>query len=961
MAAKKYIFIKGAAAHNLQHVDVKIPRDRLVVITGVSGSGKSTLAFDTLYAEGQRRYVESLSAYARQFLGQMDKPVVEYIEGLSPAIAIEQKAASKNPRSTVATVTEIHDYLRLLFARAGDAHCYKCGRPIAAQAPEQIVDELAKLAAGTKLYLLAPVVVGRKGQHRNEFARLRRQGFARVIVDGAELELDEEITLNKNKKHTIHAVVDRLVMKAGGRRRLADSLETTLALGEGVAVARVFAGDKHEDLVFSKHFACSRCNISYPEISPRLFSFNSPYGMCPSCGGLGFTFDVDEELIVPDDSLSLRDGAILPYRRNENSYIWQFLEGMARHLRFDLDTPWRELPARARDVLLYGSEDRRFKVRYERDGRVYQFYQNVEGVIPRLQRMYRETQMSEEAREFYYGRFFRKDSCPSCRGARLRREALAVTVGGKNVADVCALSVAAARAFFEGLTLTGNKALIAKEVVKEIVARLGFLINVGLEYLTLSRGAPTLSGGEAQRIRLATQVGSGLVGVTYILDEPTIGLHQRDNRRLLKTLAALRDLGNTVIIVEHDEQTIRAADHVIDLGPGAGVHGGRVVVCGPPAKVAASRASLTGRYLRGDARVPTPARRRAGNGAELRLAGARHNNLKDLDVRFPLGTFICVTGVSGSGKSSLVAETLYPALRRRLYRAPVRPGAHKDLAGCDAVDKVIEIDQQPIGRTPRSNPATYTKVFDPIRQLFGSLPEAKARGYKPGRFSFNVRGGRCDACDGDGIIKVEMHFLADVYIPCEVCAGSRYNRRTLEVTYKGKSVADVLAMTVEEALAFFEAHPRIKRILQTLYDVGLGYVELGQPAPTLSGGEAQRVKLSRELAKRATGRTLYLLDEPTTGLHFDDVKKLLAVLQRLVDAGNTVVVIEHNLDVIKNADYIIDLGPEGGDAGGHLVACGTPEEVARNKRSYTGKYLRKVLRQEPSRRPRRRRPARRPA
>jgi len=943
MAAKKYILIKGAAAHNLKNVTVRIPRDQLVVLTGVSGSGKSSLAFDTLYAEGQRRYVESLSAYARQFLGQMDKPEVEYIEGLSPAIAIEQKAAGHNPRSTVATVTEIHDYLRLLFARAGDPHCYRCGRPIAAQAPEQMVDELLKLPAETKFYLLAPVVVGRKGEHKNEFARLRREGYARVIVDGGEYDLDEDIKLDKKKKHTLYAVVDRLVMREGLGRRIADSLETALKLGEGTALARVFDGARHADRVFSKLFACTHCNISYPEINPRLFSFNAPQGMCPACSGLGFTFEPDVELIVPDDRLTLREGAILPYRRGEDSYIWQYLENMSRHLGFDLDKPWRELPARVRKVLLYGSEGKRFRMRYARDGNVYTFQEAVEGVIPRLERMYHDTQMSEEAREFYYGRYFRKDPCPSCGGARLRPEALAVKVAGRSIAELCALPVTDALAFFQGVELAGNKALIAKEILKEISARIGFLQNVGLGYLTLERSAPTLSGGEAQRIRLATQVGSGLVGVMYILDEPTIGLHQRDNGRLLKTLCSLRDLGNTVIVVEHDEQTIRSADHVIDLGPGAGVHGGRVVAEGPPAVVEAAPRSLTGRYLRGELGIPTPKSRRRGNGAALVLRGARHNNLKKLDVTFPLGTFVAVTGVSGSGKSSLITETLHPALMRHLHHSPVRPGAHDRLDGLEHVDKVIEIDQQPIGRTPRSNPATYTKTFDPIRQLFGELPEAKARGYRPGRFSFNVAGGRCDACEGDGIIKVEMHFLADVYIPCEVCKGKRYNRETLEVKYKGRNIADVLAMTVEEALAFFEPHPRIKNVLQTLYDVGLGYVELGQPAPTLSGGEAQRVKLSRELAKRATGHTVYLLDEPTTGLHFDDVRKLLAVLQRLVDAGNTVVVIEHNLDVIKNADYVIDLGPEGGDAGGFLVAAGTPEEVARHRRSYTGKYLKKAL------------------
>ncbi|UCH77443.1 MAG: excinuclease ABC subunit UvrA, partial [Candidatus Coatesbacteria bacterium] len=724
MPPQKYIRIKGASAHNLQHVDVKIPRDRLVVITGVSGSGKSTLAFDTLYAEGQRRYVESLSAYARQFLGQMDKPEVEYIEGLSPAIAIEQKSASKNPRSTVATVTEIHDYLRLLYARAGDPHCYRCGRPIAAQAPEQMVEELTKLPAGTKLYLLAPIVVGRKGLHKNEFERLRRQGFARVVVDDDEYELEEEIKLEKNKKHTIYAVVDRLVVKEGLARRLADSLETALELGEGLAVARLFKNKKLEDRILSQHFACSHCNLSYPEISPRLFSFNSPYGMCPSCGGLGFTLEVDEELVVPDDTLSIAEGAILPYRRNGDSYIWQFLENLSRHLRFDLETPWRDLPTPVRDLLLYGSEGRRFRMRYERDGRVYEFLHETEGVIPRLERLYRETQ-SEEAREFYYGRFFRKDPCSACGGARLRPEALAVTVAGRNIAEVCALSVAEALDFFGGLELAGNKALIAKEVLKELTARLGFLAGVGLVYLTLDRAAPTLSGGEAQRIRLATQVGSGLVGVTYILDEPTIGLHRRDNDRLLRTLSSLRDLGNTVVVVEHDEQTIRAADHVIDLGPGAGIHGGRVVVAGPPEKITRSRKSLTGRYLRGDARIPLPSERRRGNGYALALRGARHHNLKDLGVDFPLGTFICVTGVSGSGKSSLISETLDPALKRRLYRTPVRPGAYDSLEGLEYVDKVIEIDQQPIGRTPRSNPATYTKVFDPIRQLFGELPESR--------------------------------------------------------------------------------------------------------------------------------------------------------------------------------------------------------------------------------------------
>jgi len=946
MPPTDHIFIKGAAEHNLKHVDVKIPRDKFVVITGVSGSGKSSLAFDTLYAEGQRRYVESLSAYARQFLGQMEKPNVEYIEGLSPAIAIEQKSASRNPRSTVATVTEIHDYLRLLYGRAGDPHCYNCGRPITSQAPEQMVDDILTLPEGTRFYLMAPVALGRKGTFADEFARLRREGFARVLADDIEYDLNEEIKLEKNKKHDIYAVVDRLVINDGLRRRLADSLETALDLGEDAAVVRVLGSDDG-DRVYSRAFACTVCGISYPPIEPRLFSFNSPFGMCQTCSGLGFKLEVDLDLVVPDDTLTLREGAVLPWNRGDDSYIWQFLGQLGGQLDFDLDTPWRDISEETRKILLYGSGGRKFKFRYVGRDITHEYKSSVEGVVPRLYRMYRET-TSEDQREFYYGRYFSKQPCEDCGGARLRPEALAVTVGGKNIAEVTRLSVTDATGFFDSVEMPPTKRMIAEEVIKELKARLGFLEAVGLGYITLDRAAPTLSGGEAQRIRLATQVGSGLMGVLYILDEPSIGLHQRDNKRLLGTLKGLRDLGNTVVVVEHDEQTIRAADHVIDLGPGAGRTGGEVVVAGPPEKVERSRKSITGRYLAGKERIKIPESRRNSNGNYITLHFCRHHNLKALDVGFPLGTFTCITGVSGSGKSSLVAETLYPVLTRYLNRTPVRPGAYETVNGLEHVDKVIEIDQQPIGRTPRSNPATYTKVFDPIRQLFGNLPESKARGYKPGRFSFNVRGGRCDACDGDGIIKVEMHFLPDVYVPCEVCSGRRYNRETLEIKYKSKTIADVLDMSVEEALEFFDAHPRIKRILQTLYDVGLGYIRLGQPATTLSGGEAQRIKLSRELAKRSTGRTFYVLDEPTTGLHFDDVKKLLAILHRLVDAGNTVVIIEHNLDIIKSADYVIDLGPEGGDEGGYIIAEGTPEEVARIKKSHTGRFLKKILAGRPT-------------
>jgi excinuclease ABC subunit A len=937
-----HIYIKGAAQHNLKNIDVAIPRDRFIVITGVSGSGKSSLAFDTLYAEGQRRYVESLSAYARQFLGQMDKPEVESIEGLSPAIAIEQKSASKNPRSTVATVTEIHDYLRLLFGRAGKPYCYNCGKPIQNQAHEQMVDEIMTMPAGTKFFLLAPIARGKKGTFKEELKRLHREGFARSIIDDIEYELGEDIELDKNKKHDIFVIVDRLVIKDNLSRRLTDSLDTALALGGGSAVLRSVNGDEAKDKIFSERFACPDCNISYPDIEPRLFSFNAPYGACPDCSGLGYTMVVSEELIVPDASLTLRNGAVRPWARGDDSYIWQFLEQLSRHLKFDLDTPWKKLPKKTRKVLLNGSGGKKYRFSYQGKGMSHEYSTTVEGIIPRLNRMYRQTN-SEEMREHYYGRYFEREACSTCNGARLRPEALAVRIGDRNIAEVLALSIEDALDYFQNVELSDNQKIIATEILKEINGRLGFLKSVGLSYLTLDRSAPTLSGGEAQRIRLATQIGSGLMGVLYILDEPSIGLHQRDNEKLLATLKGLRDLGNTVIVVEHDEQTIRDADFIVDLGPGAGVHGGEVVVAGTIEEVLETPDSVTGKYLNGVEGILVPDERRKPNGQFVTIKGCRQNNLQGIDAAFPLGCFVAVTGVSGSGKSSLVVETLLPLLKRHLTHSPVRPGANDGITGLENIDKVIEIDQQPIGRTPRSNPTTYTKAFDPIRQLFGSLPEAKARGYKPGRFSFNVKGGRCEACSGDGIIKVEMHFLPDVYIPCEVCEGKRYNRETLEIKYKGKNIADILGMTVEEALGFFEAHPKIVRIMQTLYDVGLGYIELGQPAPTLSGGEAQRIKLSRELAKRSTGRTLYILDEPTTGLHFDDVKKLLNILQRLTDGGNTVIVIEHNLDVIKSADYILDLGPEGGDAGGRLIAAGTPEEVSKAKGSSTGQFLKKII------------------
>ncbi len=942
------IIIRGARVHNLKNIDVRIPRNRLVVITGISGSGKSSLAFDTLYAEGQRRYVESLSAYARQFLGQMDKPDCDSIEGLSPAISIDQKSASKNPRSTVATITEIHDYLRLLYARVGKPHCYQCGKPIEAQAVDQMVDEVMNLPEGTRFYVLSPLVKGRKGEHRSVFESAQKSGFTRVIVDELEYRLDEEIPLDKNKKHTIELVVDRLVMKENLRSRLHEALETALSKSDDglVKVKIVDEGSKDgEKFLFSRKLSCPNCGISYEELSPRMFSFNSPYGRCPTCDGLGFISEVDPELVISHPQLSINEGAISPWRDTSSEWVSAILGALSRNYKIDLDKPYQELREEQKRVILYGTGSDELLVefgdeRFRRSRRM-----RFRGVIPLIERGYHETS-SDDAREFYYGRFIAKNPCPDCGGMRLKPASLAVTVGGRNLGEVTAMSVESALQFFSGLKFSEHEMLIAREVLKEISGRLKFMQDVGLSYLTLDRTAPTLAGGEVQRIRLATQIGSGLVGVLYILDEPTIGLHQRDNKRLLATLKKLRDLGNTVIIVEHDRETINSADWVIDLGPGAGVHGGEVVTFGPPEKVARSRNSLTGRYLCGREAIPIPRERKSGDGRFLEIFGAGEHNLKNIEVRFPLGTFICVTGVSGSGKSTLVDETLYRILARAINRSPVKPGRYKAVDGVENIDKVIEVDQSPIGRSPRSNPATYTGVFTHIRHLFAMLPESKVRGYRDGRFSFNVSGGRCEACDGDGFIKVEMHFLPDVYIPCQVCKGKRYNRETLEVRYKGKNIADVLSMTIEEAYSFFQTIPSVKRILQTLLDVGLGYLELGQPATTLSGGEAQRIKLARELRKRATGKTLYILDEPTTGLHFEDVRKLLSVLTRLREGGNTVVVIEHNFEVIKTADYIIDLGPEGGDEGGYVVACGTPEEVAKVKDSHTGRFLRGILRQK---------------
>ena len=934
------IKIEGARAHNLKNINVEIPRDKLVVVTGLSGSGKSSLAFDTIYAEGQRRYVESLSAYARQFLGQMDKPDVDNIEGLSPAISIDQKTTSHNPRSTVGTVTEVYDYLRLLYARAGRPHCPSCGKPIAQQSVDQMVDAILTQPEGTKLLIMAQLVRGKKGEHRKILDQIRRDGYVRVRIDGELRDLGEEITLEKQKKHTIEIVVDRLVVRAGVESRLTDSLETALRAGGGVVYVQVVDG---ELLMFSENFACVDCGISLPEIAPRMFSFNSPFGACPVCTGLGSHKEFDEELVVPDPTLSVADGVFAPLSKNPNSYGMRAITALLRAHDYDEHTQWNRMDKKMQKTLLYGSEEYVSFHYTNMFGEEKEYNVPYEGVLPTLARRYRETD-SEEMRESYED-YMTDTPCSACHGARLKPEALAVTVGGKNIAALTALTIREADAFLTAAEqdFTPREAKIAGEILKEIHARLHFLLDVGLDYLTLSRAASTLSGGEAQRIRLATQIGSGLMGVLYILDEPSIGLHQRDNNRLLATLRHLRDLGNTLIVVEHDEDTMYAADHIIDIGPGAGEHGGEVVAEGTAAEIMKNPASITGQYLSRKKFIPVPAERRRGNGYFLEIVGASENNLKDVNVKFPLGTLTLVTGVSGSGKSTLVNEILYRGVASRLYRAKGKPGKHKKIKGLEHIDKVINIDQQPIGRTPRSNPATYTGVFDAIRELFSQVSESRMRGYKAGRFSFNVKGGRCEACRGDGILKIEMQFLPDVYVPCEVCKGARYNRETLEVHYKGKTIAEVLDMTIEEAVGFFQNVPRIARKLEVIRDVGLGYIRLGQPATTLSGGEAQRVKLATELSKRSTGKTLYILDEPTTGLHAADIHKLLVILQRLVDGGDTVVVIEHNLDVIKAADYVIDLGPEGGVRGGTIVAQGTPEQIVEVAESYTGKFLKPLL------------------
>lgn len=932
------IIIRGARQHNLKNIQVEIPRNKLVVITGLSGSGKSTLAFDTLYAEGQRRYVESLSTYARQFLERMEKPDVDLIEGLSPAIAIEQKAASHNPRSTVGTVTEIYDYLRLLFARTGTAHCYQCGLPIASQSLDQIVDKVMSLSEGSKILILAPVVTGQKGTHEKHFQQLKKEGFARVRVDGDILEIEDVGKLDKNKKHTIDVVVDRLIVKESITNRLADSLELAMSLSDGLVTVDVRG---REPILFSEKSACIACGISYPDFTPASFSFNSPQGACPQCDGLGSTTEFDPGLIIPNQELSLREGAVALWANRNTMHFFEFLDALTGHYDVDIYTPYKDLPDRFKNVLLHGSGNERITFYFERSNRRYTYQKQFEGIIPSMQRRYLETESNQSREEIR--RYMNFRPCPECAGTKLNKASRSVKVGGLTICETTALSVLKARSFFNKLNLDGKKAIIAKRILKEINERLGFLVNVGLSYLTLDRPAYTLAGGESQRIRLATQIGSKLTGVLYVLDEPSIGLHQRDNRRLLDALRAMRDLGNTVLVVEHDEETIRSSDHVIDMGPGAGVKGGQVVFSGTPEALLEQDQSLTGNYLSGKKRIEVPPNRRRGQGKKLIIEGATENNLKKIDVTFPLGCFTCVTGVSGSGKSTLVLETLYNVLAQRLYRARISAGAHTRVLGLEHIDKVIHIDQSPIGRTPRSNPGTYTGVFAFIRELFSRTAEARMRGYKPGRFSFNVKGGRCEACTGDGIIKIEMHFLPDVYVVCDICRGKRFNRETLEVKYKGKNIADILDMTVNQSLDFFGNIHNIRQKLQTLVDVGLGYIQIGQPAPTLSGGEAQRVKLSRELSKKSTGRTVYILDEPTTGLHMDDIRKLLGVLSRFVEAGNTVIVIEHNLDVIKTADHIIDLGPEGGDEGGGIVGCGSPEAIAAIKESYTGQFLKKVL------------------
>jgi excinuclease ABC subunit A len=934
------IVIKGARAHNLKNIDITIPRDKFVVLTGLSGSGKSSLAFDTIYAEGQRRYVESLSAYARQFLGQMDKPDVDSIEGLSPAISIDQKTTSRNPRSTVGTVTEIYDYLRLLFARIGRPHCPEHGVEITAQTVEQMVDRILGYPEKTRLQILAPLVQGRKGEHVKLLDDIRAQGYVRVRVDGEVRDLSEEIKLEKNKKHSIEVVIDRIVVKEGIQSRLADSLETALRLAEGRVLVDIIG---QEELLFSQNLACPVCGFSMPELEPRMFSFNSPFGACSKCDGLGSQLEVDPDLVVPDPTKSINEGALEPWNSATSNYYEQILSCVAKHYNIDLDKPFEQLTEEQQHVLLYGSGTEKIQFRYKSDfsTTVRETETTFEGVVNNVQRRYRETG-SEQVRQQLEA-YMSQKPCPSCKGHRLRPEAMAVLVGGKNISYVTDLAVTDAYDFFDTLELTEKEMQIARLILKEIKARLRFLIDVGLDYLTMSRSAGTLSGGEAQRIRLATQIGSSLMGVLYILDEPSIGLHQRDNARLIKTLEHMRDLGNTLIVVEHDEDTMMAADYIIDIGPGAGIHGGQVVSQGTPEEVMNDENSLTGQYLSGRKFIPVPLERRQPNGKWLKVIGAKENNLRNVTLKVPLGVFTCVTGVSGSGKSTLINEILHKALARELHKSKQKPGAYRKLEGIEHIEKVVDIDQSPIGRTPRSNPATYTGVFDDIRDLFAQTNEAKMRGYQKGRFSFNVKGGRCEACRGDGIIKIEMHFLPDVYVPCEVCHGKRYNRETLEVRYKGKNIADVLEMTVEDALEFFKNIPRIQRKLQTLYDVGLGYITLGQPATTLSGGEAQRVKLASELYRRSNGKTLYILDEPTTGLHIDDIDRLLKVLQRLVDAGDTVLVIEHNLDVIKTADYIIDLGPEGGSRGGTIVAEGTPEEIVGVKESYTGHFLAPIL------------------
>jgi excinuclease ABC subunit A len=936
--ATDYIKIRGARVHNLKNISLDIPRDKMVVITGLSGSGKSSLAFDTIYAEGQRRYVESLSAYARQFLEQMDKPDVDYIDGLSPAIAIEQRVSSKNPRSTLGTVTEIYDYLRLLFARIGRAHCPECGQEIAPQTTQQIVDRVMELKPGTKIQILAPMIEGRKGEHGQLLDKLRKDGFTRVRIDKEVRLLEDKITLDKNKKHTISAVVDRLVIGNDIKRRLTDSMELTLNLSSGYALVDVIDST---ELFFSQKASCKKCGISMPELTPQMFSFNNPQGACPECGGLGVKRFFDPDMIVPDPDLTLREGALAPWSKRHSVYFEQMLDSICKHYKIDIHTPFKDLPQKIRDIFLYGSGSEEIKFHFEKSDRKHFYNRPFEGIIPNLERRYLETDSTliREELEIYMST---KD-CPSCHGARIKPVSRAVKVGSMSINEISALSIENADAFFRDLKLDSREIEISRRIIKELKERVGFLKSVGLAYLTLDRSSSTLSGGESQRIRLATQISSGLAGVLYVLDEPSIGLHQKDNLLLLENLKRLRELGNTVLIVEHDAETILSADHVIDMGPGAGVQGGEIIFHGTPKDLLKDAGSLTGQYLSGKISIPVPKKRRKGNGKKIIIEGAEHNNLKGINVEIPLGAFTCVTGVSGSGKSSLINEILFPALSQKLYHSKAPVGKVGNIKGIHQIDKVIDIDQSPIGRTPRSNPATYTGIFTFIRDLYAMLPESKMRGYKAGRFSFNVRGGRCEACNGDGLIRIEMHFLPDVHVTCESCNGRRFNRDTLEVRYKGANIADVLDMTVNQAMAFFENIPNIKNKLKTLYDVGLGYIKLGQAATTLSGGEAQRIKLSRELSKRDTGSTLYLLDEPTTGLHFDDVRKLLEVLTHLVTLENTVVVIEHNMDVIKTADYVIDLGPEGGDRGGYLVGAGTPEEIRNIKESYTGKFLKKVL------------------